>query len=184
VVVSLTMFVPMSHNLFHNREEAARAVDYIIIMGYDEHYATSQIAGPNASIGFVETGITRTLQEVPYYQIILGVPFYVRVWRVTQTPLGNAVTQTALTMDAAYSLFVENGAVFEWCEVTMSYYAEFRGVDAYGNIYTRKTWLEDERSMAAKMELAAYHNLAGVAGWRKGLESEGVWGVIYAFVSN
>jgi len=193
VIVSVTMFVPWSHNLHYNRGQAAKAADFIIIMGYDEHYATSAVAGPNASISFVQNGINRTLQEiqngvtlweVPHHQIILGIPLYVRVWRETEvagrgTPV---VSQAAMGMDAAYDLFISHGAQFEWCEVTLSYYAEFRGVDAYGQTYRRRVWLEEERSIAAKLDLVIYHNLAGTAGWRKGLERPAIWDVLNEYL--
>jgi len=182
IILSVTMFVPMNHNLFYNREQAALAADFIIIMGYDEHYATSAVAGPNASIGFVQNGINRTLWEVPHHQIILGIPLYVRVWRETETAGGIRVTQNAMGMDAAYDLFVSNGATFEWCDVTMSYYAEFRGVDEDGQTYRRRVWLEEERSISAKLDLVIYHELAGAAGWRKGLERPAIWGVLAEYL--
>jgi len=182
VILSVTMFVPMNHNLFYNREQAALAADFIIIMGYDEHWATSPIAGPNASIGFVQNGINRTLWEVPSHQIILGIPLYVRVWRETELSGGIVVSQAAMGMDAAHDLFVSNGAEFAWDDITMSYYAEFRGVDADGQSYRRRVWLEEERSISAKLDLVIYHELAGTAGWRKGLERAAIWDVLAEYL--
>ena len=54
--------------------------DYVIIMGYDEHYATSPEAGSVASIGWVREGIENTLEEVPAEKVINAVPFYTRLW--------------------------------------------------------------------------------------------------------
>jgi len=181
VILSVTMFVPWNHNLHYNREQAALAADFIIIMGYDEHYATSAVAGPNASINFVQNGINRTLWEVPHNQIILGIPLYVRVWRETQTGDGIVVSQNAMGMNEAYNLFIDNGAQFVWCEITLSYYSEFRGVDSEGRTYTRRVWLEEERSISAKLDLVIYHDLAGTAGWRKGLERPEIWNVLMEY---
>jgi spore germination protein YaaH len=180
VVLSVCKYVPMAHTAHYNRAETALAADYIVIMAYDEHYATSRVAGPNASINWVRGGIERTMNEVPAEQIILGIPFYVRVWRETETAEGVVVSQNAMYMDGAYNLFINNNATFEWCEITMSYYAEYRGVDDRGQTYTRRVWLEDERSMAAKLELVEEYGLAGVSGWRKGQEKTAIWDVIYS----
>ena len=60
----------------------ANFADYIIIMGYDEHYKGSD-AGSVASINWVNDGVTNTLDEVPADQVILGMPFYTRIWSLT-----------------------------------------------------------------------------------------------------
>jgi spore germination protein YaaH len=178
ITLSVCKYVPMSHTLHYNRAETAFYADYIVIMGYDEHFSTSPVAGPNASINWVRNGILRTMDEVPAEQIILGIPLWVRVWRETETPSGMQVTQNNLDMESAYNLFVNAGAAFEWDDVTMSYYAEYRGVDANGMTYTRRVWLEDERSLRAKLDLVNEYGLAGVSGWRKGFEKPSVWDVI------
>lgn len=54
-------------------------MDYIVIMGYDEHYAGSD-AGSVASLPFVEDGISRAVSMVPSEQVINAVPFYTRIW--------------------------------------------------------------------------------------------------------
>ena len=46
----------------YNREEQGIVADYVIIMGYDEHFAGSEEAGSVASIDFVREGITETLK--------------------------------------------------------------------------------------------------------------------------
>ena len=38
--------------------------DYVIVMGYDEHYAGGE-AGTVSSISYVKDGIENTLKEVP-----------------------------------------------------------------------------------------------------------------------
>ncbi len=54
-----------------------------------------------ASIGFVNQGVADTLQSVPADQLILGMPFYTRVW--SETPVsddGAAVSTTEDTSDS------------------------------------------------------------------------------------
>ena len=76
--------------------------DYIVVMAYDEHYNGSE-EGSVASIGFVEQGIKDTLKEVPAEQVILGVPFYTRVWALT--PFAATRLSTSLILTA--SLLIE-----------------------------------------------------------------------------
>lgn len=80
-------YVPAAYNAYYDREEQAVFADYIVVMAYDEHYNGSE-EGSVASIGFVEQGIKDTLEEVPAEQVILGVPFYTRVWELTPVAEG------------------------------------------------------------------------------------------------
>lgn len=79
VVLSVDNYVPMSHTSFYNRKEQANFADYVVIMGYDEHYAGSSEAGSVASLSWVTQGVSDTLKEVPADQVILGMPF-IRVY--------------------------------------------------------------------------------------------------------
>lgn len=56
VVLSVDNYVPSEYTAHYNRREQGIVADYIIIMGYDEHYVGGGAAGSNASIGFVEGG--------------------------------------------------------------------------------------------------------------------------------
>ena len=57
-------------------KEQGKVADYVIIMGYDEHYGGSQEPGSVASIGYVEEGISTMVQSVPPEKVINAVPFY------------------------------------------------------------------------------------------------------------
>lgn len=85
IVLSVDNYVPTNYTAFYDRAEQAVFADYVIVMAYDEHYAGSEEAGPVASIGFVKDGVANTLKEVPADQLILGMPFYTRVW--SETPI-------------------------------------------------------------------------------------------------
>ena len=78
---SVDNYVPSAYTSFYNRKEQGVVADYVIIMGYDEHYAGGE-AGSVASATFVENGIKDTLSQVPKEKVINGVPFYTRVWTV------------------------------------------------------------------------------------------------------
>jgi len=178
--LSVAMFVP-TYTKHYNRIEVAKVADYICVMAYDEHYQGSERSGPVASLPFVDRGIADTLLEVPKEKIIMGMPFYVRVWREVEED-GQIVPSVwnNLMMDAAYRIFTENGARFTWLPDIGSYYAEYAAVED-GVTATYRVWLEDVRSIEEKLGIASHYDIAGVAGWRRGLESAEAWGAIAAW---
>ncbi len=63
----------------------AEASDYVVLMAYDEHWSGSPVAGPVASLSWVESSIEDVLDEgVPPEKLVLGVPFYSRTWETEQ----------------------------------------------------------------------------------------------------
>ena len=149
--------------------------DYVIIMGYDEHYAGSETAGSVASYGFVEQGIKKTLEEVPAERVINAVPFYTRFWRTDED---GEVSSEALGMDGADAKAANNEVEPTWDEQTHQYYIE---LEYEGSIY--QMWMEEERSIEEKMKLIKQYNLAGVASWRLGYERPSIWDVILKYVN-
>ena len=79
IVLSIDNYVPSAYTEFYNRREQGIVADYVIIMGYDEHYAGGE-AGPVSSISFVDNGIKDTLEVVPKEKVINAIPFYTRLW--------------------------------------------------------------------------------------------------------
>ncbi len=181
-VLSVDMYVPSPWSMYYNRAEVGKAADYICVMTYDEHYAGSETSGPVASIGFVEKGIKDTLRDVPRQKVIMGVPFYVRVWREEKVDGGEIkLSSRAVGMDYAYRIFNEKGAEFEWLPDKGLNYAEYTETED-GNEVTYKVWLEDEKSIEEKMKVAAELDIAGVAGWKRGLEKDGTWELISKYM--
>lgn len=174
IILSSDIYVPANFNMFYNRGEQGIWADYIVIMGYDEHWRGCSEAGPVASIGYVRDGIVNTLEEVPAEKVINAMPYYVRIWTETTNTDGSVtLSDKSWGMDAAKQLLIDNGAPMAWDEELGLYYGSYEK----GNT-TVKIWLEDESSIEEKMKLYAEHNLAGVAGWRMGLETKAVWSVI------
>ena len=169
LVLSVDNPVPEDFTSHYDREEQGKVVDYVIIMGYDEHYAGSEEAGSVASLPWVEQGIIDTLEEVPAERVINAVPFYTRVWRMDAVlPYSEAVT-----MEVAASLLEENNADVYWDEELSQYYGTY---EKEGSTY--KVWQEEEKSIAEKVKLVKKYNLAGVAAWKLGLERSSVWQAI------
>ena len=191
LVLSVDNYVPTSYTEFYNRAEQAVFADYIIIMAYDEHYSGSEDIGSVSSIGFVENGVKDTLKEVPAEQIILGVPFYSRVWELTpkegsgedvESASENYVpytfTCTEEGMQTTEDICTAHGAKMVWSEEDGQYVAEYASEDK-----KHKVWIENEESIEMKLKVMKDSRLAGAAYWKLGLERPSVWDTIIKYVN-
>ena len=193
LVLSVDNYVPMGYNAHYHREEQGVVADYVIIMGYDEHYSGSYEAGSVASYDYVKSGIEETLKDVPAEKVINAMPFYTRLWKEvpkTEEELEEQagseagiydmkVTSEALGMTAALNRVNSAGAEIVWDDTTKQNYAEWQGADGA----TYKIWLEDASSLEVKLQLMKEYNLAGVAAWKLGFETSDIWDLILKYVN-
>lgn len=168
LVVSVDNPVPEDFTSHYDRKEQGLVVDYIIIMGYDEHYVGSD-AGSVASLPWVEQGVQDTVTEVTPERTILAIPFYTRLWKTT----GGAVTSEAIGMDEAQNVLSANAVEPVWDGSVGQNYATFEQDNS-----TYQIWLEDAQSIAEKVKLIPKYNLAGVAQWKLGFENGSIWQTI------
>lgn len=174
VVLSVDNYVPMPHSAHYDRAEQGAIVDYVIVMGYDEHYGGGSEAGSVASLDFVKNGIVNTLESVPAQKLINALPFYTRMWDEYVDENGQQVLNSkAYTMRGAFDRVEELGLVTNWSDSVGQYVAEG---DVEGHHYS--VWLEDARSIEEKMKIVAEYDLAGVSAWSLGGEYPQVWEVI------
>ena len=174
LVLSVDNPVPEDFTSHYDRAEQGRVVDYVIIMGYDEHYVGSE-AGSVASLPWVEQGIQDTLDEVPAERVINAIPFYTRLWRTT----GGNVTSEAIGMDQAQQTIAESNVETYWDKTTSQNYGKY---DIDNSTY--QIWLEDAQSVAEKVKLVSKYDLAGVSAWKLGFENNGIWQVISDNLNN
>lgn len=193
LVLSVDNYVPKGYNTHYHREEQGIMADYVIIMGYDEHFAGSYEAGSVASYDYVKEGIEETLRDVPAAKVINAVPFYTRLWNETPkteeelaeeqgTEAANYpmnVTSEALGMEEAAQRVSEVGATATWDDTVKQNYAEWTGDD--GSTY--KIWLEDASSLEVKLGLMKDNKLAGTAAWKLGFETSDIWDLIQRYVN-
>jgi spore germination protein YaaH len=175
LVFSIDNPVPMPYTTHYNRKEQGIVADYVIIMGYDEHYASGSEAGSVASLDFVKNGILDTLKEVPAQKVINAIPFYTRVW--IEPYGGGNLTSEVLGMDGTTNYIAEKGMDAYWDESVGQTVATLEGDDG---LYT--IWVEDEQSIAEKMKLIQQNQLAGVAEWKLGFERASIWPVISQYL--
>lgn len=168
VVLSIDNHVPAPYNAFYNRKEQGIVADYVIIMGYDEHYAGGE-AGPVASLPYVKEGIEGTLKEVPKEKVINAVPFYTRVWKENK----DGSSSDALGISDAKAWVKSNRVSLQWQESLGVFYGEKITDDE-----SKVVWMEEERSLGLKMNLIRDYDLAGVGCWKLGFEPKDLWDVV------
>lgn len=192
LVLSVDNYVPKGYTAHYYREEQGKVADYVIVMGYDEHFAGSYESGSVASIDFVKEGIEETIKQVPAEKVINAVPFYTRLWKEvpkTKEELQNekgteaaeystTVTSEAIGMDEAKKRIAAAGAETTWDEKTQQNYAEWEADGA-----TYKIWLEDTQSIEAKLKLMKENKIAGTAAWKLGFETSDIWDLILKYVN-
>ena len=192
LVLSVDNYVPKSFNTQYDRKEQGIVADYEVIMGYDEYYAGSPEAGPVSSYNYVKEGITETLKEVPAEKVISGIPFFTRLWKETpkteeelKSDKGTDAEQYSATvesdaygMDNAQAIVKQAGVDTTWDKKAGQNYATW---EADGSKY--EIWLEDSKSIEAKLKLMKKYKLAGTAEWSLGQESSDIWNLIQKYVN-
>jgi spore germination protein YaaH len=163
-------------SVFLDRARLGQVVDYMMVMAYDEHWATSPKAGSVSSLPWAETAIRRILEEdrVPPYKLVLGIPLYTRLW--TEEPDGKGgikVSSKTMSMKAVADLLAENKLQPQVSQETGQHYVSYKEGNA-----VKKIWIEDALSIEARMKLVKKYNLAGTASWARSFASSGIWEVI------
>lgn len=161
-------------SLSFDRERLKEATDYLMLMAYDQHWATSPVAGSVAQYSWVEASLKRVLEIIPNEQLILGVPYYTRLWIEEEGQLRSQ----ALSMETANRFIQEYNIDLIWDDESKQYYGEVRKDNKFYRI-----WLENSQSLEYKASLVNKYDLAGIASWRKGFETEDIWTAIYRTIN-
>lgn len=171
LVISVDVTAPdggETWSMCFDRHVIGDVADYIVFMAYDQYGMSSTKAGTTAGYNWVELSLNKFLQteEIEPERIILAIPLYTRVW----TTDGNGkVTSKTVDMKDIDEVIPE-GTNKTWDDELKQNYVEY--TDG-GN--KKQIWIEDIESLKAKVSLITQNKLAGVASWRKGMETEEVW---------
>lgn len=168
IVLSVDSYVPSAYSAFYNWAEQGRVADYVVMMGYDEHYAGGE-AGSVASLGYERQGIEDLLKQVPKEKIISAIPFYTRIWKTD----ADGTSSQSIGITSAKEWVESNQVSLYWQEELGQYYGELEKDGA-----TYSIWMEEERSLELKMQLIRDNGLAGVACWRLGFEPQDIWDIV------
>ncbi|MFF2091469.1 S-layer homology domain-containing protein [Paenibacillus sp. NPDC058174] len=142
--------------------------DYIVMMGYDEHWEGGSVAGSVASLPYVEHAVTTLLKAVPADKIILAMPFYNRDWALNSN--GSAASSAVLSLGEQNTLVSKRSIKLLWDSTVGQYTGGYRLQNVQHRI-----WLEDGRSLSAKYKWAVDEQLAGLAYWYVSGETPDIW---------
>lgn len=173
IVLSVDVTAPdgsADWSLCYDRNVIGEVADYIVFMAYDQYGVSSKKAGTTAGFNWVENSLNKFInqEEVDSSKIILGIPFYTRLWKEKS----GAVTSGVVSMKNLDKV-IPNDVQTSWDDECKQNYAEF---DKDGSHC--KIWIEDEKSITHKLGLIDTYNLAGAGFWVKGFEVDSIWNVI------
>lgn len=177
LVLSVDNYVPRNFNAHYRWEEQGVMADYVIIMGYDEHWGGSQEPGSVASLGYVEEGIQTMVGMVPSRKVINAIPLFTRIWT---TDANGTVTSQAVGIQAASDYLLNRGVSYQWDEQTGQNYAQFESDGGQVQV-----WLEDEQSISGKIGVMKHYDLGGIASWKLSFDEgrKNIWSVIAGFLA-
>lgn len=158
-------------SLCYDRHVIGDVADYIVFMAYDQNGDSAAEPGTNAGYNWVKANIEKFLgqEDVEANKIILGIPFYTRLWEVSN---GKIVEIWRINMNVIDEI-VPDGATKTWNDDLKQYYVEF-----VEDGRTNMIWVEDDESIREKLSLVQEYELAGAAYWEKDRETDSVWSVI------
>ena len=172
IVVSVDVTAPdgsETWSLCFDRNVIGDVADYIIFMAYDQYGTSSNKSGTTAGYDWVNLSLNKFLktEEIESNKIILAIPLYTRLW--TEDSSGKVVRQSTVSMKNIDSI-LPSGVNKQWDDNLKQYYVEYQDGQ-----YTKKMWIEDEKSLKEKINLINSNNLGGVASWEKGMETDNFW---------
>ena len=155
-------------SLCYDRNLIGKVSDYVIFMGYDENTGSSKTAGTVAGANWVELNIKKFLGQegIDKDKIIIAIPFYTRLWQETD---GNLTSQVVNMKDVN----IPDDAKVEWDDNLKQTYIEYKRDNT---VY--KMWIEDEKSISAKLDLVQKYNIAGAGFWEKDREKDNIWEIV------
>lgn len=169
LTVSVDVYMPSEWSGHYEREKVAASSDYFIVMAYDQHWSGSEKAGSVSEIPWVENGIQKNLEEVPKEKLVLGIPFYTRLW----IERSDGLNVKSYSMASIQEVISSWGTMPVLDETSGQNYIEHVQEDG-----TYKVWLEDYESISKRIALMEKYDLAGYGAWRLGYETSDIWDIL------
>lgn len=159
-------------SLCYDRNVIGNVADYLVFMAYDQYGTSSTKPGTTAGYNWVETSLKKIIEydEVKTEKIILGLPFYTRIWTINQE--GSIVSRNVVNM-VDINKSIPSNVEKQWNDELKQYYVEYQSGKT-----TKKMWIEDGKSIEAKVSLVSQYKLGGTSGWEKDRETSNVWSII------
>ncbi|MCK8061551.1 MULTISPECIES: glycosyl hydrolase family 18 protein [unclassified Fusibacter] len=179
LILSVAVTVPGGSDnwsIVYDRDRLSEVSDYLTLMAYDQYWASSQTSGPVAGYSWVDGHLEELVKTIPSEKILLGVPFYTRIWYETpslEIPNQMKVKSKSVYMASPQQLIDDYDPVRVWDATNSQYYFAY-----FKDNQLIKFWYDDEEAVGRKAQLIHKYNLAGIAAWSLGFERETVWPVL------
>lgn len=135
--------------------------DFMQIMTYDNHWGTSE-PGPIAPVEWFEKNVKYAIEQCGGPQkVIIGISAYGYDWVGKE---GETIKYVDAIVKAE-----KNGAKISYDEKAQAPWFKYKN---------HEVWFENDKSTAAKLDIVAKYNPAGIAIWRLGQEQPEIWGII------
>ncbi|MEP7001762.1 MAG: hypothetical protein ABI969_14845 [bacterium] len=157
----IVVAVPASDTVAYPARLFASSADLLLIMLYDQHWATSP-PGAIADPLWVRRTLSVRVAESGASRLVAGLPLYGYQWRA------NAPTVT-ISYDDARRLAAEAGVALDRDPTTNSLHALRTGTDGW------ELWVSDAVLLEALRREVAGLGVRRLAFWRLGLEDPAIW---------
>jgi cellulose synthase/poly-beta-1,6-N-acetylglucosamine synthase-like glycosyltransferase/peptidoglycan/xylan/chitin deacetylase (PgdA/CDA1 family)/spore germination protein YaaH len=161
--------MPFDNSDWHYKDYEA-ATDYLMLMAYDQHWATSKDLGPVAAQDWYETNLIKRMHELNPAKTILALGNYGYDWTAGKAEADEVTFQEALIHAR------ESFATPTFDPENKNPYYEYDEDDQ-----THHTvWFLDAVTAYNQMRAASGYKPAGFAIWRLGSEDPSVWSIMDA----
>ena len=155
-------------------------------MAYDEHYEGGE-SGPVASLEFVENSIRYALEECAPEKIVLGIPFFGRIWSTDN----DSINGVGISNNRLEQIISDMGGSVTFDYEHMSPKANFKipkgqSINVSGKTLTAgnyEVWYENSDSIKSKLSLIDKYSLKGAGNWSLGQETKDVWDYYYTWLN-
>ena len=153
-------------SLCYDRFNLAKAVDYMVFLSFDTHGVLSPVSLSSAYE--LENNINKLINNegVPVNKLVVSLPLYTRLWSENNGKVRNKVVNMK-------NITIPDKVEKKWNDTTKQYYIEYK---TYQTV--NKMWIEDETSIAKKLDIINKYNLKGAGFWELGREKAGLWDVV------
>lgn len=172
-ILSVDVTVPdgaPNWSLCFDRNVIGDVSDYLVVMTYDKVTKNSKKADSTAPYYWVEDNIKKIIdrEQVESNKIILGIPLYTILWKTE----GEDTKGTVISIKNIEK-YIPSDAEIQWLEDSKQQYIEYTKNGA-----TYKMWIENDDSIAQKLDLVKKYKLSGAAFWQKGYEDDNIFSII------